>query len=260
MSLQTLATEMVTSFGQGDYKHTLQILPRVKLELAKAGLFVPSKTAQKADLIAVRQVLEIGVLASIHARDEPEIHRLIAQLRPFYSKELELPPSKSETKLVGLYLLLLVAKNEVAEFHSELETLDNPERDPFLAYPVHLERWLMEGSYDRVWRAITQESQFPSPEFAIVAQSLVYTVRNEIALCIERAYDRLPLSNARHLLFLSSDQEIADFVHEQQGWTINNGYIYFPREEASAQDPGVASSDKLIANTLSYAHEIESII
>lgn len=267
MALQALATEMVSAFGKGDYKKTMEILPNIKLELAKAGLFVPTKTADKNDLMAVRQVLEIGVLASIHTSDEPEINRLIAQLRPFYCKELDLPQSKSENKLVGLYLLLLVAKNEIAEFHSELETLENPENDPYLAYPVHLERWLMEGSYDKVWKAITQESQFPSPEFALLAQSLVYTVRNEIALCTERAYDSLPLANARHLLFLRSDQEIVDFVGNQQGWTIRNGHIYFPSDGAINDDmetgtPAGTSGpyESLIANTLGYAQEIESII
>lgn len=265
MSLQKLAKEFVGAFEQAQYGKAAELLPKVKLELVKANLIVPNKDATKEDLIAARQVLEVGVLTSIHVRNEEEMNRLVAQIRPFYSQDLKLPQSNNENKLVALYLLLLVARNEIAEFHTELEMLEDEdaEADPYLCYPIRLERWLMEGSYDKVWRAITQQSEFPSPEFAILAESLVYTVRSEIAVCSEKAYTSLPISNARNLLFLNSDQEIVEFVSQQEGWEMKNGRIYFPdvatvnKEERS---DGADSSEKLIANALDYATEIETII
>ncbi|ANB13502.1 proteasome regulatory particle lid subunit RPN12 [Sugiyamaella lignohabitans] len=270
MSLQQLGIEFVEAFQNADYTKTSTILPKIKIELARAGLMVPTNASSKQDLLAARQVLELGVLACIHNRDEDELNRLVAQIRPFYSKELGLPRSENENKLNGLYLLLLVSKNEIAEFHTELETLENAENDEYLAYPIRLERWLMEGSYDKVWKAITQKSQFPSPEFAILAESLVYTVRSEISVCVASAYESLPLSNARHLLFFSTNQEIIDFVHEQPGWELHDGRISFTKAAAAADgdymDDGSAingensTTERLIANTLGYAQQIETII
>jgi 26S proteasome regulatory subunit N12 len=268
MSLQGLGRDFINLFNQQHYEQAAGLLPKLKLALAKENLLVPSKNGQQDNLVAAGQVLEAGIITAIHTRNEQEMNRLFALVRPFYSKEFELSPSANESKIKALYLLLLVAKNEIAEFHTELESLTaNPEDDPFLSYPVKLERWLMEGSYDRVWRAITQKSQFPTPEFAILAESLVNTVRGEIALCTERAYSSLPISNARHLLFLKSDQDIVKFANEQAGWSIRNGRICFPDTSAPVEDDSnvmnshtAVPSDSLIANTLDYAREIETII
>ncbi|CAN6674804.1 26S proteasome regulatory subunit Rpn12p [Trichomonascus vanleenenianus] len=256
-ALESVSKQFISEYEKGSFERAQSLLPKIKLELAKANLIVPNKSAPKNDLLATRQLLEIAVLVAIQNRQEAEISRLIAQVRPFYAPELGIPPSENENKLVALYLLLLVAKNEIAEFHTELETLENPESDPYLSYPIKLERWLMEGSYDKVWRAVTQESEFPSPEFAILAESLVSTVRSEIALCSEHVYQSLPLSNARNLLFLSSDQEVKEFV-ESQGWHVRNGRIYFPRAED--QESTTVPAESTIANTLDYAREVETII
>lgn len=266
-ALRDLATEFVGQFEKGEYNAAIDLLSRIKRELAANGLIVPSPNARQEDLVATRKLLEIGVLAAIHARNDEEINRLVAQIRPFYAKKLNLPPSEDETKILGLYLLLLVANNEIAEFHSELETLDNPEADQHLAYPIRLERWLMEGSYDKVWQSITQESEFPSPEYAILAESLVATVRTEIALCSERAYASLPVANARHLLFFRTDQEIIEFASQRENWTVKNGRIYFPQtaaEDVEHEDSlphlGAVPAESVIAHSLNYAQKIETII
>lgn len=43
------------------------------------------------------------------------------------------------------------------------------EADRYIGYPVKLERWLMEGSYDRVWGA-TKKEGVPSEEFAVFSE------------------------------------------------------------------------------------------
>ena len=43
------------------------------------------------------------------------------------------------------------------------------EGDEFILYPVRLERWLMEGSFDRVWQATKREG-VPSEEFGAFSQ------------------------------------------------------------------------------------------
>ena len=43
------------------------------------------------------------------------------------------------------------------------------EEDRFIGYPVKLERWLMEGSYDRVWGATKREG-VPGEEFGVFSE------------------------------------------------------------------------------------------
>lgn len=278
-ALEQLAQQFTTAFEQAKYDVAGQLLPKIKIELARNGIIVPSKTASIPDLAAARQVLETGVFVSIHRRDEGEFSRLIAQLRPFYAPDLNLPHSPNKVKITALYLLLLLSKNEIAEFHTELESFDNltspdfslTDTDPFLRYTVLLERWLMEGSYDKVWKAITQSSQVPAPEFAILAENLIFTVRDEIALSAEHAYTSLPIANARHVLFFDNDRDVIQFAENQQGWSIQNGAIIFPSKQTQQEgSEGFTitsdsaqpqfTSEKIIANGLEYAREIETII
>ncbi len=80
--------------------------------------------------------------------------------------------------MTGLYLLLLLTKGDYAGFHTVLEGLEvetggrkgaGLEADKFIGYPVKLERWLMEGSYDRVWGATKREG-VPGEEFGVFSE------------------------------------------------------------------------------------------
>ena len=59
-------------------------------------------------------------------------------------------------------------------FHTVLEGLveeaslngKSVEDDPYIKYPVNLERNLMEGSYDKVWRE-TKSERVPSEDFGL---------------------------------------------------------------------------------------------
>lgn len=77
----------------------------------------------------------------------------------------------------------------------------------------------MEGSYSRVWSlcrpsssSASASTSLPLPEFSHFTPTLLQTVRNEIAACDERAYESLPVRDARTLLFLESDQEVQQFA------------------------------------------------
>ena len=81
------------------------------------------------------------------------------------------------SRVTALYLLLLLTKGDYAGFHTVLEGLETGmggksgglEGDEFISYPVKLERWLMEGSYDRVWGAVRREKA-PGEEFAVFTE------------------------------------------------------------------------------------------
>lgn len=90
------------------------------------------------------------------------------------------------------------------------------------------ERWLMEGSYTKVWRA---RERVPREEYAVLLDGLVgkircvqgsreasamdlkltRTVRNDIASCHELAYSSLALGEATRLLFFTNENETIEF-------------------------------------------------
>jgi hypothetical protein len=95
-------------------------------------------------------------------------------------------------ELMGLYLLFLLSQNRIGEFHTELERLDpallpvgQGEGNIYISYPVHLEQYLMEGSYNKVFLL---KENVPADAYKFFVEELLLTLREEIAEGIEKAY------------------------------------------------------------------------
>lgn len=158
-------------------------LSTAKIALLHSNALIPSPKTPTRTLQTARSILETGALISIHLKDPPAFVRYWSQLQPFYDYAVEdYSPSKDRSKITGLYLLLLLSQGDYAAFHTVLEGLvaaegegsgsGNPnvvENDPFIRYPVELERSLMEGSYDQVWKGTMGEG-VPGEEFALFSQ------------------------------------------------------------------------------------------
>jgi len=92
------------------------------------------------------------------------------------SSSASLPPSKRENAMRGLNLIHLLTQNRIADFHTTIESL-NPQviaENSFIKHPVNLERWLMEGSYSKVWSA---REEAPTEEYKFFVDSLMDTIR-----------------------------------------------------------------------------------
>jgi len=77
--------------------------------------------------------------------------------------------------LVGLNLMRLLSQNRIAEFHTELELLPPALlENPFIRHPISIEQWLMEGSYNKVFKG---RAQTPAPEYALFMDTLIDTMR-----------------------------------------------------------------------------------
>jgi len=155
------------------YADASSLLSKAKLLLLQLNALTPSTTTNNSLLALARDTYEQGALASIRAKNPDAFTRYVNQLSPFY----ELPPNvlapnpSERSKVTGLYLLLLLTQGRYAEFHSELEALSTQggvdvEGDRYLGYPIRLERWLMEGSYDRVWKAM-KKGEVPCEEYGV---------------------------------------------------------------------------------------------
>ena len=122
----------------------------------------------------------------------------------------------------------LLTQNRIADFHTTLESIETEviAENPFIKHPVNLERWLMEGSYSKVWNA---REEAPAEEYKFFVDSLMGTIRyvrkyilvlsnlvnrNEIASCEEAAYESLPLKDAGTLLFFPNKGELLTFAQK----------------------------------------------
>lgn len=236
------------------------LLAQLKIGLIEAGLLMPSGDENLEDLVMARDVLEVGAFWSIRSRDIPSFDRYFSQLQTFYNDySLVLPPSPREYPVRGLYLIRLLTQNRIADFHTTLESLplaaDSLTANPYIQHPVNLERWLMEGSYSKVWNA---REEAPAEEYKFFVDSLMGTIRNEIARCEEAAYESLPIKDAATLLFFKSQSELLSFA-QQRGWQVNvsAGTIAFAKKgEEKTEIP----REKLIQTNLKLARELEQII
>lgn len=158
-----------------------QLLSRAKLALLHLNALVPSEETKPQHLALASAVLERGALISIKLQDTDAFTRYYQQLQSFYALPAERwsgqPSGKNsnQSKVTGLYLLLLLSVGDYAGFHTVLEGLemssgkDQIDRDEFIQYPVRLEQALMEGSYDKVWSE-TKGERVPSEEYGVFSE------------------------------------------------------------------------------------------
>jgi 26S proteasome regulatory subunit N12 len=160
------------------YPEANALLSKAKLALLKLNALTPAPSTPTHLLPLARETYEQGALFAIRARNPEAFTRYVQQLQPFYELPAAvLPPNLPErNKVTGLSLLLLLTQGRYAEFHTELESLENREgggsdveSDRYLGYPIRLERWLMEGSYDRVWKAM-KSSEVPCDEYSVFSE------------------------------------------------------------------------------------------
>lgn len=281
-TLEDLTKQLKSSFDAKEYNKADELLSPIKILLIQNELLVPNFTKVNNshyvdDLVISRSILEIGALSSINLQDFDKFENYLQQLKVFYFNTVnneQLSKSVNKSKLISLYLLLLLSKGDVVKFHTELEFLGNHlkniENDLYLNYPIKIENWLLEGYYDKAWELISSknsEEKVKLKEFNIFNDTLLLAIRYEISRSIEKTYKKLPFSNAKYLLFLNSEKEV-EAVAKEQNWEYSNGELFFNNDTKEnkfgfVEDEEYSqlnNSEKLVKNTLNYAREIDSII
>lgn len=200
--LQHVLRQLSGTLKSHDYSASASLLSKAKVSLLHLNALIPSTRTPQHHLILARETLELGALISIRQNNEQSpgsFTRYFQQLQPFYA----LPPSQlprdgsQQSKITGLYLLLLLSASDYGGFHTMLETLEMArassggswgsgkglEDDAFIQYPVRLEQALMEGSYDRVWQE-TKNNKVTGEEFGIFSGvSLASTLLDLMIVC-----------------------------------------------------------------------------
>ncbi|XP_077192654.1 26S proteasome non-ATPase regulatory subunit 8 [Paroedura picta] len=235
------------------------LLGRLKLALLELNFLPTSGTKlTKQQLILARDILEIGAQWSILKKDIPSFERYMAQLKCYYfDYKDELPESAYKHQLLGLNLLFLLSQNRVAEFHTELERL--PAKDiqtnVYIKHPVSLEQYLMEGSYNKVFLA---KGNIPAESYAFFIDILLDTVRDEIASCIEKAYEKILFNEATRMLFFNP-KKMTDYA-KKRGWVLGSHNHYcFMGQQQKPEDATIPSTE-LAKQVIEYARQLEMIV
>lgn len=212
-----------------------------------------SQSPEKATLAA--NALESGILLSVAAADLEAFARNIAQLKPHYSRGAA---SDRKSHVLGLNLMFLLVENRLSEFHAELELLSDEEAgNRFISFPIQLERQLMVGSYDEV---LSAHSRIPDPSYGLFMDNLLQTVRDSIADCVEVSYKSMKTEDAMKMMKFDSEEQLMEYVQEcRDDWIVEGGSLCFQPPPTGSKASDIPSM-KLIAQSLSYATEMERII
>jgi len=236
-----------------------KLLADLKLELTQF-VFLPTSnaTATKQELLLARDVLEIGVQWSIAANDIPSFERYMAQLKCYYfDYKNQLPDSAFKYQLLGLNLLFLLSQNRVAEFHTELELLpaDHLQNDVYIRHPLSIEQYLMEGSYNKIFLA---KGNVPAKNYNFFMDILLDTIRGEIAVCLESAYEKISLKDAARMLYLQTPEAVQEFAAKRKWKSGRDHFFHFAPEVKKSDEP--IPSKELAEQAITYARELEMIV
>lgn len=124
----------------------------------------------------------------------------------------KLPVSQRMYPLLGLNLLHLLAQGRISDFHMQLELIDPQliQENIYIKHSVKIEQSLMEGSYNKVWKA---RQDVPAQEYLFFMDMLMQTIRNEIASCSEKSYESLPIQDAISLFYVKDMNELSHFAN-----------------------------------------------
>lgn len=244
---------------KSDLKTIGTLLEKLKILLAES-LFIPSIAGQMTvqELSITRDVLEIGVQYSILVKDIPSFERYMSQLKCYYYDYKKIIGDSPEMyKNLGLNLLYLLSQNKVAEFHMEFELIpsDIIHSNQFIRYPLALEQYIMEGRYNKIFEA---KKTSPTDMYNLFIDMLMQTVRNEIAGCLEKAFEKISAEEAAKRLNLLTAPEIEEFGRKRN-WIVHPAG-YFSFEVDSSKTSEALPSQELVEKTIFYAKELEMIV
>ncbi|XP_011828716.1 PREDICTED: 26S proteasome non-ATPase regulatory subunit 8 isoform X2 [Mandrillus leucophaeus] len=84
----------------------------------------------------------------------------------------------------------------------------------YIKHPVSLEQYLMEGSYNKVFLA---KGNIPAESYTFFIDILLDTIRDEIAGCIEKAYEKILFTEATRILFFNTPKKMTDYAKKVAG-------------------------------------------
>ena len=250
-NVSNLLSRLKGQADAGDVEGGKATLTQLKI----AMLDFPTTSAGDDYAKAATEALELGVLLTVSEGDLDAFARSMAQLKPYYAAGAITP---RRCHILGLNLMYLLVDNRLSEFHSELELLTEQEASsPFVSFPINLERQLMVGIYDEVLNA---GMNVPDPSYQFFVDNLLQTVRDSIADCVEVSYKTMKLADAMTMMKFDNQHALMEYVEKfRDDWIVEGDTLCFQPPPMGSKASDIPSM-KLIAQSLSYATEMERIV
>uniref|UniRef100_A0A2P2I054 26S proteasome non-ATPase regulatory subunit 8 n=1 Tax=Hirondellea gigas TaxID=1518452 RepID=A0A2P2I054_9CRUS len=270
MSRDTVVKKVVSSYERLKNEWTKKnknldicgkYLSEIKVELTQLQ-FLPAMgdKVSKEELLVARNTLEIGAQWSVAKKDIPSFERYMSMLKVYYKDYKDsIVESCYMYELLGQDLLCLLAQNKVGEFHTALELLPREvlQDNVYIRHPVAMEQYLMEGAYNKIYLA---KGEVPAEGYKFFIEELLATIREDIADCLENAYERIRPDDIGRMLYLNDTDEIKAYC-KQRGWTSDSsGYLVFSSSSKAQVEDLKMPSSTLAEQMISYAREMEQIV
>ncbi|NXX15946.1 PSMD8 ATPase, partial [Podargus strigoides] len=83
--------------------------------------------------------------------------------------------------------------------------------------------------------------------------------RDEIAGCLEKAYEKILFSEAARVLFFPNAKKMAEYA-KKRGWVLGgDDYYGFSRRQQKAEEATIPST-QLAQQVIEYARQLEMIV
>ena len=262
-SLTTQHQKLTEEWKKKDLNACSATLDALKVAMTEMTFLPTDDTldlqAHKQELMLARDVLEIGAHHAIAVKNPERFERYVAQLKAYYQDYRRLlPESAYQFELMGLNLMCLLSKNNFAGFHTELELLppDSSQNNPYIRCPVRMEQFIMEGSYNKV---LMMKDNVPSESYSFFMNKLLFTIRDDIASCMEKAYEHISVKDCGRLLQL--DAKATEKYVADKKWNVGkDNVIRFEHVTKDEKNNEEVPTEELAKMSITYAREMEQIV
>ena len=248
-------------------KEKTNILKNLKILTLTFKSLPPSKESPIIpEFELAREVNELEMELSCICQNEKAFELAYLQTKPFYFDYIKgILPNQSEKYLyyVGLYLLFLLSNNRTTDFSTELELLNTKDRsNPYIKVSLDIEQFIVEGNYSHMANLKNSTDE----NYNYYLNKFDDTIRYQIARSMEKSYESLDNNNAMQLLMLKNENDLNEFVKQQNEnpredreiiWKKEGGKIKFiPINENKASIPAV----RIFHDSLLLGIETERIV
>jgi len=206
-----------------------------------------------------------------------EFGRHYEVLRTYYEDFTDVAPSERRLLVLGLNLLRLLALGDSKSFHMELEGVGLEDQEtPYVKDVVQLERYLEEGSYNKLLDA---RKKVPSADYSPLMDMLLDTVRRGVFECAPTAYTSLSKTAACGLLMFTgaeAEKQMGDYIRAEnerrraqaevtgesytEAWKEDKGRFVFREETETHVKKDALPFDSIMRQQLDFAHELQRVV
>ena len=213
-------------------KEKTNILKNLKILTLTFKSLPPSKESPIIpEFELAREVNELEMELSCICQNEKAFELAYLQTKPFYFDYIKgILPNQSEKYLyyVGLYLLFLLSNNRTTDFSTELELLNTKDRsNPYIKVSLDIEQFIVEGNYSHMANLKNSTDE----NYNYYLNKFDDTIRYQIARSMEKSYESLDNNNAMQLLMLKNENDLNEFVKQQNENPREDREIFWKREK-----------------------------